>query len=95
MADSCKPASARMIGTPDLSSVYIWRLNKSLSSRLTPWANRRPNELSRRAVLGAPVGAISMGDIPVLTSWSATAPESSSSSTPLTSSPLAFLPLYA
>ncbi len=93
-ADSCSPASARMIGTPDLSSVYIWRLNNSRSSSVTRGEMRRASQLSRRAVLGAAVGAMSTGDMPVLANWSATAPVSLSSSTPVTSSPLAFLPLY-
>ena len=59
------------MGTPDLSSVYIWRRTQDLSSRVIRGANTRPSQVSCRATLGAGAGAISMGEIDI-DNWSAT-----------------------
>jgi hypothetical protein len=48
-ADSCKPASPRMMGTPDLSSVYIWRLNSCTSIDVTFFSSSLAHQLSPSA----------------------------------------------
>ena len=92
-ADSCSPARPRMIGTPALSSVCIWRQNSIRSESSTfgsPKENRRPAPGSAAAAEGA--ASMCTGVMPVLKSWSATAPLFAPSRTPFTSSPRALRP---
>ena len=87
IAASCKPASARMIGTPDLSSVCIWRLKSSRSMCDTFCLNSVTFKRVEGAfVVFALVSLTSTGVNPSPRKTSTTAPELAPSSTPSTSS---------
>ena len=91
MADSCKPARPRMMGTPALSRVYSWRLNSCTSIELTFFSVSFCHQPISAPVVAAffLVTRISTGVAPVENNWSATAPLSAPSITPVSSSPLA------
>jgi hypothetical protein len=87
IADSCSPANALSIGTPDFSRVYICRENSITSSSVTRTGTSFAHQLSASPSPRAGAARMSTGVTPVLSSWSATAPWSAASIVPVTSSP--------
>ena len=87
-ADSCKPASARRMGTPDFSSVCSWRLNSILSTDRIFGSRKRcrskPDWDGAAAGRLAAEGWIVSGVTPRDSSMSATTAEVAPSSVPLT-----------
>ena len=81
-----------MMGTPDLSSVYICR-EKSIRSTSVTGAAKSELFSTEPARRPAPAACwMSTGVMPVVRSWSATAPLSLPSILPLISSPRALRP---
>ncbi|MNQ23470.1 hypothetical protein D3C85_366350 [compost metagenome] len=81
-----------MMGTPALSRVYSWRLNSCTSMGVTFFSVSRahqPSWLAPAFVTVCFVALISTGVLPPAINWSATAPLSAPSITPVSSSPLA------
>src|SRR5450830_1167902 len=98
MADSCKPARPRMMGTPAFSKVYSWRLNNCTSIGVTFFSSSLAHQLIWLApapVTVCVVTLISTGVIPPAINWSATALLSAPSITPVSNCPLLLRALYA
>src|SRR5476649_522318 len=98
IADSCKPAKPRMMGTPAFSKVYSWRLNSCTSMGVTFFSSSRahqPSPLAPAPVTVCVVTLISTGVMPPAINWSATALLSAPSITPVSNCPLPLRALYA